>query len=454
MTRGAGRSIGAVVSWSAAAGRSRAVGALLAAAAMAAFAVSRQPQYAVVGVLAIAGASVAAGRLWLAVSLLVASFYFEGYLAVGVGYLTVIKLIGALAMGAWFLAWSSGRQPVVTVRLFWPVAALAAWLLLSSAMAYDQAAAVLLTSRYLMFFALIFLVVQTVDGHLARATQLAAIATAAAAVAALIGLLNFLVAGTERAGGPISDPNDFAFLLAVTAPLALHQAHTARHPAWRVAAALALGLILAGTLATFSRSGIVALLVGGAWSLLTGRLRSGWLLLLVIGGLVLVLSAWLLQTQTVSNALTRKQHIAQSNVDQRLVAWRIALAEYGSSPLLRVGPGNFNGRFIEFGLPAAEGGPITTHNAYLNILAELGLPGLLLFLGYLAMSWAVLRRRIPDDPVADGFQSALAAGFIMALVGSLFLTEQYYAPLWLLPALGATLVRERTSRSEAMEPVG
>jgi hypothetical protein len=248
---------------------------LLVAAVVAAFAVSRQPLYAVGAVLAIALAWLVAQRLWLAVSLLVASSYFEGYLAVGLGVLTVSKLVGVLAMVAWFLAWSRGRQPITTVGLFWPVAGLAAWILLSLAMAYDQSAAVLFASRYLMFFVLVFLVVQTVNGQLSRATQLAKVAVASAALAALIGLWNFF-GGAERAIGPLDDPNDFGFLLAVTVPLAMHQFQIASRPARRCAAALALASILAGTLATFSRGAIIGLAVAGAFSLLTRRLRTRW----------------------------------------------------------------------------------------------------------------------------------------------------------------------------------
>jgi len=431
--------------------RPGAVVLLLVAAVMAAFAVSRQPLYAVGAMLAIALAWLIAQRLWLAVSLLVASSYFEGYLAVGLGFLTVSKLIGVLAMVAWFLAWSRGRQPIATVGLFWPVAGLAAWILLSSAMAYDQSAAVLFASRYLMFFVLVFLVIQTVDGQLSQATQLAAVAVAAAAVAALIGLWNFF-GGAERATGPLHDPNDFGFLLAVTVPLAMHQFQIASRPTRRCAAALALASILAGTLATFSRGAIIGLAVAGAFSLLTRRLRARWALLFLASALLIAGTANLLQPETIDSALARKEHIAQTNVNTRLIAWGIALDEFGSSPLLGVGPGNFEKRYIEFGLPTGEDGPITTHNAYLNVLAELGLPGLLLFLGYLAVSWGLLRRRNPDDPATNAFRSSLAAGFVIALVGSMFLTEQYYAPLWLLPALGATLVSAR-GRSQPLETV-
>ena len=55
------------------------------------------------------------------------------------------------------------------------------------------------------------------------------------------------------------------------------------------------------------------------------------------------------------------------------------------------------------------------------------------------MSWARLRRRMPGDPLADALQGALATGFVVAIVGAMFLTEQFYSPLWLLAGLGVSL---------------
>jgi O-antigen ligase len=82
----------------------------------------------------------------------------------------------------------------------------------------------------------------------------------------------------------------------------------------------------------------------------------------------------------------------------------------------------------------------TTHNAYLNVLAELGIVGTSMFVGFLIVSWRSLRQRFPAQPELDLLMGALAAGFVVALVGSLFMTEQFYPPLWFLAALGALLV--------------
>jgi O-antigen ligase len=424
--------------------RFAAAAVVLAVSVGTAYAVARRPITTVAVVLAILAVWLAAFRLSVAVAALVASFYVEAYLTEGGAFLTPAKLIGVLAVGAWFLAWGVGRQKLVVDRLFWPLTGLGLWIVLSTATSYDLSSATVVASRYLMFFVLAFLVIQAVGGSLRRAVALVDVAVAAGSVAAVLGLANFLAgAGVQRASGPILDPNDFAFLLAVTVPLAIYRIQSATERWRRVLAVVGLLAMLAAMLATLSRGGLLGLLVPAVWALATGRLTVRWVAVAIVAAAVIVLVAFQLMPAKLDTALHQKQHVAESNVESRLVAWKVALAEFESAPLLGVGPGNYEGRFLEFGLPVGSTteGIITTHNAFLNVLAELGGPGLALFLVYLLMAWRRLRRRSPDDPAVDALRSALAAGFLAALVGSMFLTEQFYAPLWLLPALGATVER-------------
>jgi putative inorganic carbon (HCO3(-)) transporter len=409
-----------------------------------AYAVARRPIATIVVLLVVLTVWLAALRLSVAVAVLVASFYVEAYLTRGGTILTPTKLIGALAVGAWFLAWGVGRQKLVIDRLFWPLTGLGLWIVLSAATSYDLSSAAVVTSRYLMFFALAFIVVQAVGGSLRRAVALVDVAVAAAAVAAVLGLANFFAgAGVQRASGPILDPNDFAFLLVVTVPLAIYRIGSATERWRRALGAAGLLVMLAAILATLSRGGLLGLLVPAVWALATRRLTLRWAAVAIVAAAVVVAVAFQLVPAKLETALQQKQHVSGLNVEARLAAWQVALAEFRSAPLLGVGPGNYEGRYTEFGLPVGSrnGGIITTHNAFLNVLAELGGPGLALFLVYLLMAWRRLRRRSPADPAVDALRSALAAGFLAAIVGSMFLTEQFYAPLWLLPALGATIER-------------
>src|SRR5919198_686329 len=208
--------------------------------------------------------ALAVARLPLAVAVLTASFYFDAYLAVGAGIVTIGKLLGVVALLAWFLAWGVGRRRTVGEPLLWPLAGLAAWLPLSLSAAYDQGAGLTVALRYLTFFALVFLVVQTVDGDRPTAVRLVDVAVAAAAVSALVGLAVFLAQG-GRARGPLDDPNDYAFVLAVTVPLALYRIRSATGRLGRTLAVLAVAAMSAAILATLSRSALTGLAGAGGW---------------------------------------------------------------------------------------------------------------------------------------------------------------------------------------------
>jgi O-antigen ligase len=275
----------------------------------------------------------------------------------------------------------------------------------------------------------------------------------AAAVASSIGLIEFFSHHVTRASGPIQDPNDFGFILGSSVPLAIYQVRWAATK-WATAAwSVAFVLITACTLATFSRSALTGLGAAAVWAVLTGRLRLRWLLAVVACLATIVGVALLAAPHLVGLAYHEKAHVAISNIDIRFGYYRIEISEWEHYPITGVGPGNFQYHLYQYAPTVHENLPfpsnlqkVSGEEAYLVILAEQGVPGLALFAGYLALSWADLRRRFPADKRTDELQAATAAGFVVACVGALFLAEQYYAPLWLLPALAASLASSLPGR--------
>jgi putative inorganic carbon (hco3(-)) transporter len=292
-------------------------------------------------------------------------------------------------------------------------------------------------SRYVMYFALFFLIVQAVTER-RHARLLADVVIAASGLAALVALLTYFGGHVDRASGPLDDPNDFGLVLACTVPLALHRL-TGRSRSGRIWTGACLLLISAAMLATFSRAALLGLVVAGIWAVATGRLRLRWAVAALACVFVAGAVAWRLEPDLLETTLQQKQYVAQRNVDSRFDYWWVAVQEWQTSPLLGVGPGNYESRFGEFRTHVGDEVP-TTHNAYLHVLAELGLAGLALFVGYLAVSWAWLRRRVRDDPELDQFLGALAAGFVIKLVGAVFMTQQFYPPMWFFPAVAVALL--------------
>jgi O-antigen ligase len=393
-------------------------------------------------------------RLDLAVAVLAAGFYFNAYLNHGAGIVTIDKCLGAVAVLAWGLEWAVNRRRILGARQLWLIGAFLLWTGVSIFAARSDQAALVTSLRYLTFATLFFLVIQTVRGDRRKADVLVGVAVGAAAVASFIGLVAFFGQHLPRASGPIQDPNDFGFLLASTVPLAIYQVRWAASR-WATAAwSVALALILTCTLVTFSRSALVGLAAASIWAVVAGRLRLRWLVAVlaclgVLAGVALLASPQLIQT-----ALGQKSYVAQQNIDVRLGYYRVEWREFERNPISGVGPGNFVYRYYQYAPSAGQGLPfpsnvltISGEQAYLVILAEQGAPGLALFLSYLALSWSDLRRRFPGDKRTDQLQAALAAGFVVACVGALFLAEQYYPPLWFLPAVAASLVRGAAERT-------
>jgi O-antigen/teichoic acid export membrane protein len=436
--------------------RSLAAGAAMVMIATgAAFAVGHWPVPAVAGFAAAGLAVVLLCRLDLAVALLAAGFYFNSYLARGAGLITIDKVIGGLAVAAWLLEWAVNRRPVLRTRQLWLLVAFLLWTMVSVTVAVADKAALVTSLRYLIFVTLYFLVLQTVRGERWRADVLVHVVVAAATVASLIGLIAFLRHHVVQASGPLKDPNDFGFILASTIPLAIYEVRWASRRA-KALWGLALILILVCTFATFSRSALTGLALACVWAVVTGRFRLRWVLGAAACLALAVVTALQVTPHIVKAAFGEKAHVATANVNIRLGYYRVEVGEWEHYPLTGVGPGNFVYRFYQYAPGANETLPfpsnvltVSGEEAYLVILAEQGAPGLLLFLGYLALSWADLRRRCPGDERADHLQSALAGGFIVACVGALFLAEQYYPPLWFLPAIGASLAAGRRLRAQA-----
>ncbi len=268
----------------------------------------------------------------------------------------------------------------------------------------------------------------------------------AASAASIVGLIAFFSHHVARASGPIKDPNDFGFILASSLPLAMYQVRWGAVRWGKAIWCAALVVILACTLVTFSRSALAGLALASLWALATRRLQLRWLLGMVGCSAALASVAFLTAPVLVQDAFGQKAHVATRNVDIRFGYYRVELEEWEQYPITGVGPGNFVYRFFQFAPAAGESLPfpsnvltISGEDAYLVILAEQGTPGLLLFLGYLALSWSDLRRRFPADERSDQLQAAIAAGFVVACIGALFLAEQYYPPLWFLSALAASL---------------
>lgn len=366
--------------------------------------------------------------------LLVVTSPFDGYLQALHPQAT--KVVGGLVVLGWGIGLLRGRA----ARLHGPVpiavGALLVVLLVSLFLHPDNTDGLEVTTRYLAFLLLTLVIIDAVrSGVDVRLVGRAyVIGTTAASIAATV---TFVVSDAGRATGPLADPNDLAFFFATAIPIAVALRGDARLPNLYDLSVL---ILLGGTAATLSRGGILAIMAAFGLAFLAGRVRL-WAVagLMALGGVALAVLPMVLGT-TLETSLRYKDNVASSNVDERLVRWEAAARMTADAPLVGLGPAGFRESYPTYvdRLPENALEPLdVSHNMYLEVSSELGLLGLAAFIAVIAYGAAGAWRRWRADgmPLALGVLIATVSGLIAAM----FLTQQYYLPLWLFAALGAAL---------------
>jgi O-antigen ligase len=280
------------------------------------------------------------------------------------------------------------------------------------------------------------------------AVRLVWVLSAASAIAAVLAVQRFLTGQALLAGPVNGDSNDLAFILATTLPLTFWLVRTkgtlARLAVLAMVAAMSLGVLL-----SLSRGALLALAVGGIFHAATERRH---IPVLLFGGAVTLGVALFVAgsaADRINEGLTVKSHIADENVETRLDAWHAAVELATDRPVLGVGPNNFGFYYFEkTGRPPGTFGLRVVHDAYLDVAAELGFTGLVLFGSYLAMTFARATKAVRRRLGPPGLASAVRTAMVVAMVAALTLSEQYFPPFWVLGALATMVFLEGEGEGE------
>lgn len=385
--------------------------------------------------------------------LLAASLPWEGWLNFPSETVSVVKILGLLLFASVILGIARGEQ-----RLYLPSTGLAVvvfglTIALSLIVSVDASAGTGKLLRYGLFIAFFFIVVELVDDR-RWLLRLLATFTLSVVGAAAIGLLLFLSGEEPLASGPITDPNDYGYVLATTVPILVYLIIEDRPRRWLWVSVLP--VILAAMFATLSRSVLTALAAIAIWALLTRRVSMRAVIATACAGVVLVAASAALWSPLIDERIEQKGAIASENVASRQSLWNAAVAMAMDRPLTGVGPDRFGVESVDYvrDNPVVLAQPVT-HNTYLEILAESGPIALAAFLWFLVASWMTLRRterhtRALGDRTIARLAAALQACLLAAAIAALFLSEQLASPFWLIGGLAATLPRIALGDAESM----
>ncbi len=184
----------------------------------------------------------------------------------------------------------------------------------------------------------------------------------------------------------------------------------ARHQGWQVALATLVCALAVGLLRYLIDRPLTDLRLPVSWRILAPAL-------IAVAAVTVVLinpEGRINQaTPAADNAGPGSGHLLSAGGSNRTRYWQVALDAYASSPVTGVGGGNFGlywNAHPEVAIPL-----VNAHSLYLETLAELGVVGLLLLLGFLATAAIVgWRSRAAPGGEAAAALAVLAAGAVTA----------------------------------------
>jgi O-antigen ligase len=265
----------------------------------------------------------------------------------------------------------------------------------------------------------------------------------------------------ERLAGTVGDPNLLASVLVVGMILGVAVALTLpRGSIARLTAATGALLCLLGVVDTFSRGGLLSLAMALIVAPFFARRKAA----AICGGLIVVIA---IATYFLAFAPqdARDRLSAENGGSGRTDIWTVGWRMVEAHPVVGVGAGNFPSASVHYVLEPGTlnnkrdliNEPAVAHNMYLQVLAELGVIGLAMFVAILTASVgaaiAAFRRfkRLGDQPMAI-LASAIAISLASILGSYYFLSEEYSKQMWLLLAFGPALLAIARARERREDP--
>ena len=368
-----------------------------------------------------------------------------------IGDVTLVKYVGMICLGYALLRMAAiGSRPhfFATWQSRWFIifAALgmASFLALGIPQPFEVSPFMSLASFLLFFFVTLVVVDSTL--HL-RLTLLVAVGSVA--YASLHVLREWQKYGGMsfgfRPGWVSGDPNYFSVSALLCLPVAFYLLGT-RQARWERSFCIAslVVMLVALTLAA-SRGALLGIVAGSLLMVWRSprRLRS----LLLVGSVLLPLM--LLTPASPLDRLLHPTHSDQESSDIRTILWDAGLNMISEHPLRGIGAGNFKHLVKRFTTEDIE---FIAHNTYVELGAELGLPGLLLFLAVLFATFRTLRQ-VQRDPSSSLLvrqaSLGLEAGLLTTAVALFFVSAYYQKLLWLFIFLSMCLPSLREQSSDA-----
>lgn len=365
----------------------------------------------------------------------------------GLSFIPLEKIIGGIALIALIVTLASGgirRKFPLEFKLLLLLFAHLAW---SVPFAYWRGGAMAVVfERFSKAVIVAFLVTLVVENF----EQLRKLLWVQAASLALTTVASILIHHTAKGrligalGGIFENPNDLAINISINWPLCLAFLLAARGMARKAIWTVGILAMLVGVVLTYSRSGLLAMIVAVAICLWEFGIKGKRFQLIAAAALLSVVGAGVVLGTP--RYLARVASIFGGNVEgsgdrgswearRELLVDSIGEAIY--HPIFGIGAGNFGAATLTWRV---------THNTYTEFAAEGGFPALFLFLAIMYLSGRNLKRirRLPayrENPEVRLFTQALWGSLIAFAVGAIFASFEYQLFPYFMMAYTSVLYR-------------
>ena len=251
----------------------------------------------------------------------------------------------------------------------------------------------------------------------------------------------------ERTGALVQNPNELAFSLTTMLVLSVFAFLYFRGAVLKVLLFALAAADLFFIMSTLSRSGFICLCIVVMFLLLklTGNVRA------MVVMLLLALCGWLMIPDELFARFSKINEV--KDVD-RLQLARVGLSMTAAHPLLGVGLGNYVPLFWDYNASYMKRAA-PSHNMYLDLAAQMGVPALLLYAAVLGVTWRSLRRMERDLKARKAVRSfeylfglALQAFLLNLAVFGLSGDVEFDYSAFILLGLAMALIRAHRMRAE------
>ena len=394
-----------------------------------------------------------------ALPLFLVSTIFVESLAFGEG-LTIGRLAGGLALAVVIVHRLARETPGLRVDgVLLAGAALGAWALASAYWADDPSYVYRTLAAFVVSVGYVLACVVLIR-NIRLLLLVFTTFVAGAGVFGLVSIASYVASGrVVGAEGLQGDQNYFALYQVAALPLALALAAMEGRGGRRALLYAVVAIIVLSVVASLSRGGLVTLaVVVGATLLTPARLLFGSVARKVSYALILACTAAIALLVGAAPFLERFRTIFEISDPQadrasgRIDLWRAAWNGFKEDPFFGLGAGNFQARALDL-LQTTPGVDLrrnyavagrVVHNSYLEVLTELGVIGLILFLTVLGFTVFKLvstyrAAAAVGDLTIERCSVALLLALLAILVGGLTLSLEYGRLLWLLIGLAVAL---------------